>query len=113
MKQIYKYPLRITSLQTITVPAGAAALAVQWQRDQAVLWALVDPTAPPAKVEIACYGTGEPFDDVDPAAYLGSVQEPVGPFVWHFFGPIGVVAQVAANAATGAVAAARPAAIFL
>lgn len=79
---IWKFPLRITDLQSIAMPAGAELLAVQGQGGFFQLWARVDPAARPVRRLIACCGTGHPASD---GRYISTAQQNGGVLVWHFF----------------------------
>lgn len=84
MKTIWKYPLKITSLQIIEMPDRAAILSMQMQDNVPTIWALVDTDKTKAKWEIRVIGTGEPADDIAlNFSCLGTVQQ--GPMVWHVF----------------------------
>lgn len=79
---IDRYPLAVTSRQTIMPPVGAMLLSLHREGAQLYLWALVNPTAPIASRTILLVGLG---DDVATAAdYIGSVAEEER-VVWHAF----------------------------
>jgi hypothetical protein len=83
MTVIYKYPILITDLQTITLPSGATFVKVGLDpQGQICLWAIVDPELPVTREYIHIRGTGQPLTDL-PTRYLGSFND--GPFVWHVF----------------------------
>lgn len=84
MPRIYKYPLQIVDQQTIKMPAGAVPLSVQFQGDDLVLWAKVDPDGPESARCFRIIGTGNPFEG-NPGIFLGTAQEPRRPLVWHVF----------------------------
>ena len=97
MRTIYKYELRITDQQEITIFRDAKLLHVasqavekhgpdgygQWT--QLCLWASVDPYARQVRRRIAIVGTGNPAPEIGPAhaQYIGTAHCP--PFVWHVF----------------------------
>lgn len=92
MKVIYKYPLMLTDRQKIDMPEGARPLSAQWQGrknvlwGQAVLWALVDTDAMTRPVDVRIIGTGNQMPaDMRSHTYVGTVQEPDEPLVWHVF----------------------------
>lgn len=63
------------------MPEGAEILAVQAQRGEGCIWALVNPLAPTQRRSFHIYGTGF---DIDPShKYVGTYQS--GPYVWHVF----------------------------
>lgn len=81
-RAIFKYPLVGESIQ---IPKDARPLAVQWQGQEPVLWAEVDPTNYKAEPRrLLRIGTGWWFNPVR-VVYLGTVQEPDRPLVWHFY----------------------------
>lgn len=85
MNIIYKYPLEIIDRQQIELPAGSSILTVQVQNNKLWLWALVDPSAPPATRHIHLFGTGQPMSNAehDHCLYINTVQHSYA--VWHFF----------------------------
>lgn len=86
MRTIYKYDLSTSSHQVLRIPEGYEVLSVQYQRNSLVLWCLVEDTAPCQGVEIRVFGTGHGMADYLSAKnYIGTVQEPGTPWVWHIF----------------------------
>lgn len=86
MRAIWKFPLVVTDEQTVNLPKGAQALAVQVQHGQPCLWALVDPDAPIAAVGIRMHGTGHTIpDDLEGYSYIGTFQMMGGALVFHTF----------------------------
>lgn len=83
---IYKYQLQITDRQTITIPASALILSVQFQNGVLCLWALVNPIADQTTKNIAIIGTGNPIENLHPRNlyHLATAQDEDG-FVWHVF----------------------------
>lgn len=79
---IFKYPLEFVAEQTIEMPENICVLALQTQRGQPCIWAMVDPKEKLLPRKIIMRGTGNEFRDLKPR-YIGTVQE--GIFVWHFF----------------------------
>jgi hypothetical protein len=83
---IYKYSLEITDEQWVTMPTGARILSTQWQGDGLVAWAIVDPKAAPRPQMVRVIGTGNPMPEFsDHFVFVGTVQEPARPLVWHVF----------------------------
>lgn len=83
--QIYKYPLKILSSQTVEMPEDAYILNIQMQRGQPVMWAAVDTNKPKTPLRIRMLGTGTGMNsNINPDFYLGTVQEGSG-MVWHYF----------------------------
>lgn len=82
--QIWKYPVPISDLFTITMPAGAKLLSVQSQHGEPRLWALVDPEAPRVGRGLRVHGTGH--DTLpDLGNYVGTFQIRGGDLVFHLF----------------------------
>lgn len=83
-RTIWKFPLRLTDVQTVMMPAGAEILAVGVQADGIMLWARVDPAVSERQgYNIAIVGTGHPAPDDTQSTYIGTVMD--GPYVWHVF----------------------------
>lgn len=86
MRTVFKYPLKITDQQTISMPYGAIPVAVQFQFEQLCLWAMVDTDQGPEPRTIYIVGTGNPATCLTSSAeYLGTVQQFGGQLVWHVF----------------------------
>ena len=84
MKSVYKYPLQISALNIVQMPSGARVLHVADQAGVTTVWALVDPEVEKVVNRYFwVFGTGQPIDDPDPLAYLGTSM--AGGFVWHVF----------------------------
>jgi hypothetical protein len=86
MKVVYKYPLEIAPLQTVTMPAGARTLIVGLHPNAAgelrpFVWALVDTNGAPTQRAFVMLATGE--DAADAGAYIGSIFP--DDFVFHVF----------------------------
>lgn len=87
--RIWKFELSITDVQEVDIPFPARVLSVGNQRDELVLWALVDPDDELMTVKIRIVGTGNPFDfelfdDARQAKFIGTVLMGNG-LVWHVF----------------------------
>ena len=85
MKQtVYKYPLIVDDVQTVTLPVGAKIICIKEQHGDLCLWALVDPNETRTEaVKIRCAGTGHPIEeDVE---YIDTVMLRSGYLVFHFF----------------------------
>lgn len=85
MNRIWKWPLEVTDLQTVSMPSGAKVLAIQTQHGQPVIWALVDESAPKVSRVFVTYGTGYPMPDGDLGNYVGTYQISGGSLVFHVF----------------------------
>jgi hypothetical protein len=64
MKTIYKYPLEITDLQSVSIPFGYTLLSVQMQSGKPCLWAMVDTDNIEEKCTIEMFGTGNPINPI-------------------------------------------------
>lgn len=84
MKVIYKHILQITDRQTLELGANDEPLSVQFQGGNLCLWVLHDTNEPKVPREFAIYGTGHPVEQAA-GDYLGTVQQPSVPLVWHVF----------------------------
>lgn len=84
---IYKYPLRLTDVQTINLPIGGRILHVGMQHGVITLWAIVDGEKPRVDREIYIFGTGHPIRGAKHLNYLGTVNAPEDgtEFIWHVF----------------------------
>lgn len=82
--QIWKYMLSITDAQALQMPAGARVLTAAMRHGQLCVWALVDVNAPTESRRVYVRGTGHTFTGRE-GAYIASVQQAHGEFVWHVF----------------------------
>lgn len=85
--RIYKYPLIITDKQTISLPKGSTILSVANQREQLVLYALIqDSTINTEEYKIRIIGTGHNIIcNVQAMTFAGTVLMDDGSLVWHIF----------------------------
>lgn len=82
---IWKFPLAVEDIQTITLPFDARIPCVQVQHGIPCLWALLSPEAPCLKpCHIVTIGTGHQLD-VAPGYYIGTYQLREGSLVFHVF----------------------------
>ena len=84
MNVIWKYPLKVTDEQTLDIPEGAEALAVQVQNGTPCLWVRVESTAPKTLRRIITHGTGHPVPKTT-GRYIGTYQIDGGALVFHVF----------------------------
>jgi hypothetical protein len=84
---IWKYPLKLTDYQQITIPQGAQPLSVMVQNGIPCLWILLDHRNPPESVLVRIYGTGYEVAG-DPGRHCGSFQLEGGDLVFHVFFPV-------------------------
>jgi len=86
MKTIWKFPLSSDDETSVKMPKGAKILDVQVQRGIAVLWALVDTTAPSTRRRLMVKGTGNDCGDVPyHGEHVGTYQLLGGALVFHVF----------------------------
>ena len=81
--QIFKYIIS-QGEQIIDMPRGAKLLSIAEQRNNIVLYALVDPTNPIAKRRILVVGTGWGFS-VNIEKFIGTVNLVDGELMFHVF----------------------------
>jgi hypothetical protein len=91
--KIYKYPLEITDLQLLRLPAGYRILSVGLDGGgEPAMWAVVDPDEKAGTfLNVWVVGTGNPADELDPSwqagwSFVGTITMP--PFVWHVFAQV-------------------------
>jgi len=86
MKKIFKYILDITDRQVINIPLPANILSVSEQRDNVVLYSIVEEGMPVIPVEILIVGTGNPIlFNIDDYKFVGTVNTMSGKLMWHVF----------------------------
>lgn len=84
MKRIFKYELKVTDEQEVSLPIGAEILTAQYQGNQLCIWAMVNDTAEYKRpTVIRIYGTGHKIPETN-LEYIATVQD-AGLFVWHIF----------------------------
>lgn len=82
MMVIFKYSLKITNYQPLSLPTGAEILSIQDQDGSLCLWALIDENAMLETRAFAVHGTGHfIFSPIE--KHLATVQQ--GGLVWHVF----------------------------
>lgn len=86
-KKIYRYPLAIQGEQRVRMPKGAYVISAGVAPTGEVsVWALVDPEASPIERTFFVVGTGNPvWEEVQRAAFVGTVVGQARPQVWHIF----------------------------
>lgn len=82
--KIWKFPIELTDIQLVELPAGAKMLDIQVQHGSLCLWALCDENAPKKKRKIAIYGTGHDVLE-NLVAYISTFQLSGGVLVYHAF----------------------------
>lgn len=81
---IWKYPLRVTDIQKISMPNKAQLLSVHLQGEFPALWVRCDPEAPKRDRLINTFGTGHPISG-KAKQYIGTYQLPNYGLVFHVF----------------------------
>lgn len=88
---IWKFPLKVTDYQKISLPKGAEILSVQSQNQFPCIWAIVDSAvdAETEEREFEVFGTGHPYyNNVhfgQEHKFIGTFQLNGGAFVGHLF----------------------------
>jgi hypothetical protein len=87
MITIHKYPIPVTDEFMIKMPGAhqGKILCVQCQREEPMLWVLVDTALPLGPRRFSMRGTGHPAEGVSPKGYVGSFQMRGGSLVFHLF----------------------------
>lgn len=85
MRTVWKYPVQITDVFTLTMPRGAEILHVAMQFELPYLWAWVNPDEPTETRTFAIVGTGNPAPEPDDSFYHGTFQHMGGQLIWHLF----------------------------
>ena len=86
MKRIYKYKIPVEDYVEIDLPEGAKVLSFQCQREAPVIWALVDPGAPPQKRRFRFAGTGHSINEAtENLSFIGTAQMASGALICHLF----------------------------
>jgi len=88
-KRIYKYPVKPGKFE-IELPRGARVLSVATQKNDAVMWVLLDPNERVMeKRRFATIGTGHDADVVSGWNFVGTFQLDDGALVFHLFDALG------------------------
>jgi hypothetical protein len=83
MKTIWKFPIKITDYQVLTVPINWEPIHVGLDpQGTPCIWAEVDSEKKTEPCNIYVYGTGHQAD-IDTQVHIGSLVQ--GPFVWHVY----------------------------
>lgn len=88
MKAVWKFPLAITSIQKVIMPAGAKALTVNDIAGEIFIWAEVKPKNQSSSRQVYIFGTGHQIDlceSCKPLEYVGTVLQHNGALVWHVY----------------------------
>ena len=82
MRRVYKYPIQLSDMVELSMPAGARVLLVAAQHGVGTMWAEVDDLALYEVRRFRIFGTGHAIPD-DSLIHVGSFLD--GDFVWHLF----------------------------
>lgn len=82
MRTIYRYPLRLAEVQTITGPGLGRIVAVGNSRGELEVWAEVDTHDMEMVRTVTIVGTGNEIPH-GAGRHVGHVID--GPFVWHIY----------------------------
>ena len=82
---VWKYALKATAQQLVSIPQGAKLLHVAEQHGELCLWAHVDPSQSVEDRGIAIIGTGHNAPDPGQMDHVGSVLMHGGALVFHVF----------------------------
>jgi hypothetical protein len=84
MKTIHKFHLRAARI-TLALPKVAVVLGVHLQRDEPMIWALVDTEAPKESRTFETFGTGYELPQKGLGRFVGTFLTADETFVWHVF----------------------------
>lgn len=73
MLKIHKYPIRIEREQLVEMPVGAKILSIREVRGELVMWTLAEVNIAQCSRRIAMIGTGDPFSETLPGAFINTV----------------------------------------
>jgi len=82
---IWKYPLKVTDIQNVEMPAGARVLSAHVQRDTICVWVLADPAADRVRRQFRIFGTGVPVGEIPMAEFVATVHFLRVGLVFHVF----------------------------
>jgi len=88
MKSIFKYPLKVTDTQKISIPNSGEILSLQVQNNIPCIWVLIHDLNDKDKTTecvINMYGTGHTFEENGFCEFLGTFQLKEGLLVFHVF----------------------------
>lgn len=88
MKTIWKFPLRLTRDQIVSIPKGAKFLSVGNQLETICLWMEVDPIEEFESWDITIIETGGNLDTelLPKLPYLGTVHLSNSEYIFHVYG---------------------------
>jgi len=83
--EIWKFPFEIEDCFEIEMPFSAKILTVQYQGNTPCIWAIVDTGNSRATMKFRVLGSGHYINSFDGLEYIGTIQQPDLPLVWHIF----------------------------
>ena len=83
-KVVWKFSLLAQGEQAVKMPKGAEVLSAGIQREEAVIWALVDEKSPDTCHTIYIRGTGHAFTGKE-GRFIGTLTLMGGTLVYHVF----------------------------
>ena len=86
MKRIFKYELEVAEHQVLKLPKGSHFLSVESQKDNIVLYAVVDDSQPnTVDLSIKVVGTGQDVSNMEDFGFLGTVKLWNDSLMFHIF----------------------------
>ena len=85
MRIIYKYKVVFGSYSELDLPKDAQILKIDEQKDEIVLWALVNPDKPIITRKFKIEGTGYPIEEKENLEYINTFYTNNNELVWHVF----------------------------
>lgn len=89
MRTVWKFPLKVEDLVSVSMPKGSIVLAVEMQGPDLFLWAYIDTDAELVERRFRIAGTGHPLGDElerdEVYRYANSFQMAGGSLVFHVF----------------------------
>lgn len=85
-KRVFKYKIEPIDYQILKLPVGSNFLSVESQKDDIVLYAMVDDSQPNMmNIHIKVVGTGHDISDMRGFSFLGTVKLFDGTLMFHVF----------------------------
>jgi len=84
MKRVFKFELKLATLQDVMMQEGAIVQSIEVQKGVPYVYALVDPSLPKKPVEFFMFGTGHEVPD-GPIQFIDSFQLSDGQLVFHVY----------------------------
>lgn len=86
-RRIFKYELKLDSVNIVAMPKGAEVISVIEQNNGIMVYAIVDPNETKMEDKVfTIVGTGRDMTfDADDYVFLGTVSMFEGRYIWHVF----------------------------